>query len=79
MGEARSKFLANLHITIMKKQLPKKYNDWRYSSDYVSECALEYLKKGKWESNTLQYDYMIPITEYMEGLRRCGYERNDYH
>jgi hypothetical protein len=31
----------------------------------VSECALEHLKKGKWDSNTLQYDHMIPKTKYI--------------
>lgn len=65
MGEARTKFLANLHITIMKKKLQKKYNDWRFGADYVSERALEHLMKGKWDSHTLQYDHMVPKTEYI--------------
>ncbi|KZE67929.1 hypothetical protein AWM68_17295 [Fictibacillus phosphorivorans] len=65
MGEARRKFLANLHITVMKKQLPPKYNDWRFSSDYVSEQALKHLKLGKWDSNTLQYDHMVPKSDYI--------------
>ncbi|GAB6422939.1 hypothetical protein bcgnr5378_04770 [Bacillus cereus] len=68
MREARSKFLANLQIYIMNKQLPKKRKDWRYSSDYVSERALECLMKGKWDSKELQYDHMIPKSKYIKDV-----------
>lgn len=65
MAEARTKFLANLHITLMKQQLPTKCKNWRFSSDFVSERALEHLKKRKWNGHTLQYDHMIPKTKYI--------------
>lgn len=65
MSEARRKFLGNTHFSIVKNQLPKKYKDWRFSSDFVSERALEHLKKGNWESNTLQYDHMVPKTKHI--------------
>ncbi|MEK5379205.1 hypothetical protein [Niallia sp. FSL W8-0635] len=48
--------------------MPTKYNDWRFSSDYVSERAQEHSKEGKWDSNTLQYDHMIPKTEYIRKI-----------
>lgn len=82
MVEARRKFLANLHITIMKKGLPPKYKDWRFSSDYVSESALKHLKNGKWDSNMLQYEHMVPKTEYImkvcENAAKTGTITVDY-
>jgi hypothetical protein len=68
MGEARRKFLANLHITILKKYLPRGYSNWRYSKDYVSESALVFLKKRKWEENELIYEHMIPKSRYIKDV-----------
>lgn len=66
MGEARNKFLANLHITITKKYLPKKRKDWRYTTDYISVRALELLKRGTWNSGELIYEHMVPKTRYIK-------------
>ncbi|MDX1700221.1 MAG: hypothetical protein R3250_06360, partial [Melioribacteraceae bacterium] len=64
MKEARTKFVANTHITILVRQLPPRCRgDWRYTSDFVSARALELLKKGTWESGELQYDHMVPKTK----------------
>jgi hypothetical protein len=42
--EGKGKFLANLHIYLATKELPKKWNDKRYSTDFVTPAALEVLK-----------------------------------
>ncbi|KAF0822184.1 hypothetical protein KIS1582_4050 [Cytobacillus firmus] len=39
--EGKGKFLANLHIHLATKGLPKRWNDKRYSTDYVTPAALE--------------------------------------
>lgn len=66
MGEARIKFLANLHITITKKYLPKKRKDRRYTTDYISHMALELLKRSSWSSGELIYEHMVPKTRYVK-------------
>lgn len=66
MGEARGKFVANLHIAIMKEEMPKKYKDRRYSADYVSERALKHLETREWKAEEIQYEHMIPKTKYIK-------------
>lgn len=66
MGEARTKFLANLHITTTKEYLPKGYKNWRYTTDYVSEKALELLKKRQWGRGELVYEHIVPKTKYIK-------------
>ena len=82
MGEARTKFLANSHITILKEYLPKRYTDRRYSADYVSERALDLLLQGKWGDSELQYDHMVPKTMYIrtkcEEAAKHGFISSDF-
>ncbi|MEK4878757.1 MULTISPECIES: hypothetical protein [Paenibacillus] len=75
MREARNKFLANCHITLIKPHLPKKYNNWRYSTDYVSMNALERLMNRKWESSELVYEHVIPKKNYI--INECEAKARD--
>lgn len=77
MQEARSKFIANFHITIVAKSLPKPFKDRRYGTDFVSESALRILRVKQHlsdESGPLQYEHMIPkgryIKDYCEQLAK---------
>ncbi|MEH6937418.1 hypothetical protein V7056_06065 [Bacillus sp. JJ664] len=69
MKEARTKFLANLHITILTKHLPRGYRRRWYTADYVSPRAIKLLQKGKWGSGELIYEHMVPKTEYI--IKEC--------
>jgi hypothetical protein len=66
MREARGKFLANLHITLIKSYLPKQYNDRFYSTDFVTPKALELLQNKSWTSNELRYEHIIPKRRYIK-------------
>ncbi|WP_379968303.1 hypothetical protein [Ectobacillus sp. sgz5001026] len=79
MGEARRKFLANLHITVLKEYLPKGYKDWRYSTDYVSDKALELLKQKNWDKNELIYEHMVPKAKYIKDECEKAAEKVTYH
>ncbi|MGE6897073.1 hypothetical protein [Priestia flexa] len=64
--EGKSKFLANLHIYLATKDLPKKWNDKRYSTDFAAPAALEVLK-----TNTvtgLEYEHLIPKKKYIQDI-----------
>ncbi|MGE6756023.1 hypothetical protein ACQKFO_21715 [Rossellomorea sp. NPDC071047] len=66
MREARGKFLANLHISLLKNHLPYKHKERFYSTDYVSLKALELLQNKNWNSNELRYEHMIPKKRYIQ-------------
>ncbi|MFT4413439.1 hypothetical protein [Bacillus sp. UMB0728] len=64
--EGKGKFLANLHIYLATKDLPKKWNDKRYSTDFATPTALEVLK-----TNTvtgLEYEHLIPKKKYIQDI-----------
>jgi len=77
MKEARNKFLANLHIVIMKEYLPRGYKNWRYSTDFVSERALALLKKRKWGKGELVYEHIVPKTEFITRVCEQAAEDNE--
>lgn len=64
--EGKGKFLANLHIHLATKDLPKKWNDKRYSTDFVTPAALETLKNNS--VNGLEYEHLIPKKKYIQDL-----------
>lgn len=64
--EGKGKFLANLHIHIATKDLPKKWNDKRYSTDFVTPAALEILKNNS--VNGLEYEHLIPKKKYIQDI-----------
>lgn len=82
MVEPRRKFLANLHITLIRQSLPPACSDWRYSTDHVSEMALHLLQRGTWNKDELIYEHMVPKTRYIkepcEAAARRGVLTPDY-
>lgn len=68
MKEARTKFLANLHITLIEEKLPPGRKQRWYGTDYVSEKALRLLKDKNWEKNELVYEHIVPKSEYIRDL-----------
>ncbi|WML32235.1 hypothetical protein RCG24_10515 [Neobacillus sp. OS1-32] len=64
--EGKGKFLANLHIHLVTKDLPKKWNDKRYSTDFVTPAALEILKNNS--VNGLEYEHLIPKKKYIQDI-----------
>jgi hypothetical protein len=64
--EGKGKFLANLHIYLATKDLPKNWNDKRYSTDFATPAALEILKNNS--VNGLEYEHLIPKKKYIQDL-----------
>lgn len=64
--EGKGKFLANLHIYLATKDLPKKWNDKRYSTDFVTPAALEVLKTNT--VSGLEYEHLIPKKKYIQDI-----------
>ncbi len=64
--EGKGKFLANLHIYLATKNLPKKWNDKRYSTDFVTTAALEVLKTNM--VTGLEYEHLIPKKKYIQDI-----------
>lgn len=64
--EGKGKFLANLHIYLATKDLPKKWNDKRYSTDFVTPAAFEILKSNS--VNGLEYEHLIPKKKYIQDI-----------
>ncbi|MGS2776966.1 hypothetical protein ACVBAX_06260 [Robertmurraya sp. GLU-23] len=77
MGEARNKFLANIHITTTKEYLPYRYKDWRYSTDFVSAKALELLKMRKWGEKELVFEHIVPKSRYIKVECESAAERGE--
>jgi hypothetical protein len=64
--EGKGKFLSNLHIYLSTKDLPKKRNDKRYATDFITPKALEILKKGS--TRGLEYEHLIPKKKYIQDV-----------
>ncbi|MBM7708012.1 hypothetical protein [Enterococcus lemanii] len=64
--EGKGKFLANLHIYLATKDLPVKWNDKRYSTDYVTPAALKVLKTNR--VSGLEYEHVIPKKKYIQDI-----------
>lgn len=64
--EGKGKFLANLHIYLTTKNLPKKWNDKRYGTDYVTLGALEILQSNNVKE--LEYEHIIPKKKYIQDV-----------
>lgn len=65
-NEGKRKFLANLHIHLIKKSQPVGWKDRRYFTDYVTKDALEILKRKS--ANDLVYEHMVPKTKYIQDV-----------
>lgn len=74
MAEARTKFIANLHIYLTTRDLPKGYKERRYGTDYVSVKALEVLTSHS--TKGLVYEHIVPKTKFIknecENMARSG-------
>jgi hypothetical protein len=64
--EGKGKFLANLHIYLATKDLPKKWNDKRYSTDFVTPAALDILRNNSVIG--LEYEHLIPKKKYIQDI-----------
>ncbi|MBO2944895.1 hypothetical protein JJQ72_13030 [Paenibacillus sp. F411] len=64
MREARTKFVANLHITLLQEYMPKSRKDRRYTTDFVSPRALILLKSGSLKG--LSYEHIVPKTRFIK-------------
>ncbi|MCM3768099.1 hypothetical protein [Neobacillus niacini] len=64
--EGKGKFLANLHINLATRNLPKNWNDKRYSTEYVTPAALEVLKNHSVKG--LEYEHLIPKKKYIKDI-----------
>jgi hypothetical protein len=65
-NEGKRKFLANLHIHLINKGLPRGWKERRYSTDYVTKDALEVLKRKSCAG--LVYEHMVPKTKYIQEI-----------
>ncbi|WP_249594324.1 hypothetical protein [Peribacillus frigoritolerans] len=63
-SEGKRKFLANLHIHLIKKTQPTGWKERRFSTDYVTKDALEILKGKSYTG--LIYEHMVPKTKYIQ-------------
>lgn len=68
MREGRTKFLSNLSTEIIRKSFDSSKQDWRYTSDYVSQRALDMLKLGKWEKGSLIFEHIVPKTKHIRDV-----------
>lgn len=64
--EGKGKFLANLHIYLVTKDLPKGWNDKRYATDFVTIAALGRLKNNSVEG--LEYEHLVPKKKYIQDI-----------
>ncbi|MED2737114.1 hypothetical protein [Bacillus toyonensis] len=66
IGEGKRKFLANLHIYLTTKDLPKGKKEKRYATDFVTPAALDILKKGS--TIGLVYEHLVPKSKYIQDV-----------
>ncbi|MGN5650935.1 hypothetical protein [Bacillus sp. Brlt_9] len=66
IGEGKRKFLANLHIYLTTKDLPKGKKEKRYATDYVTPAALDILKRGS--TKGLVYEHLVPKSKYIQDV-----------
>lgn len=66
IGEGKRKFLANLHIYLTTKDLPKGKKEKRYSTDFVTPAALDVLKTGS--TKGLVYEHLVPKSKYIQNV-----------
>jgi hypothetical protein len=64
--EGKGKFLANLHIYLATKDLPKKHNDKRYSTDFITPRAQEIIRTNS--TNGLEYEHLVPKKIYIQDV-----------
>jgi hypothetical protein len=64
--EGKGKFLANLHIYLTTIDMPKRFNDKRFSTDFVTRSAQEVLNTNA--ITGLEYEHLIPKKKYIQDV-----------
>ncbi|QHA38715.1 hypothetical protein D5E69_23055 (plasmid) [Rossellomorea marisflavi] len=66
INEGQRKFLTNLHIYLATQNLPRGYKNKLYTTDYITNRALDKLKVKDFKG--LEYEHLVPKKQYIQDV-----------